>query len=360
MSSLLARLKANKGQNTQALKDRLAQQGQGGFKQDDRIWKYTWAEDTPGEFTSINTIRFLPIPKVDMERREKGELPEDAVLTPCACIISHFFEGPTGQNYIEKSLATFDEDCPVRIHDKPLWKRQKDTNDEQLKNILKKRLPSTDYYANILVINDNQNPDNNGKVFLFKFSRAIKKIIDAAAKPKFPTDPRVEDVFCPWEGADLELNLTGEKRKFGKYEGVSPDFARVTWKKPEPLFGGDEAKIEEVWDKCHSLIDFYDRKNFKTYEQLEARFKVVMGIPVDAPLASQTAVDNAVAGTGTGTSPSLPKGATTIEDDKDDEPVVKQQESEEQTSPAQQASAPEDSGDDEMSEFERMLAESGM
>lgn len=351
MSSLLARLKANKGQNTKALKERLQQQGQGGFKKDERIWKHTWDEPKTGEFVSINKIRFLPVPMIDMERRENGEIPSDAVLTPCACIIAHFFEGPTGARYIEKSLATFDEECPVRKHDQPLWKQQKETGDEGLKKILMNRLPNTDYYANILVINDAQNPDNNGKVFLFKFGRGIKKIIDAAGAPKFPTDPKIEDVFCPWEGADLDFNLTGEKRKFNGRDCISPDYARVTWAAPAALEGGDEAKIEEHWKKCYSLQDFYKRTDFKPYEQLEQRFKIVMGIPEDAPLESQMAVniDNSVKSTPTDKQQA---GKTTIEDDneaitntgiddKSDEEVTQQTD--------------EVGGEEELSEFERML-----
>ncbi|QDB73188.1 single-stranded DNA-binding protein [Vibrio phage VAP7] len=353
MSSLLARLKANKGQNTKALKERLAQQGQGGFKADERIWKHTWEESKPGEFVSVNTIRFLPVPMVDMERREKGEIPEGAVLTPCACIISHFFEGSTGSKYIEKSLATFDEDCPVRKHDQPLWKQQKETNDEGLKKILMKRLPNTDYYANILVINDAQKPENNGKVFLFKFGRGIKKIIDAAAAPKFPTDPKIEDVFCPWEGADLEFNLTGEKRKFNGRDCISPDYARVTWAKPSALFGGDEAKIEEIWKQTYSLQDFYDRKNFKTYEELEKRFKMVMGIPEDAPLEAQMAVDSSV-----GAAPGKMEGLTGVEQEEDT--PIGQDKGQETDAGAQQGAAEtkqEDDGDDQLTEFEKMLKE---
>lgn len=350
MSSLLARLKANKGKNTSALKERLEQQGQGGFKADPRIWKYSWTETAvAGEFLSVNEIRFLPTPMIDMQNREEGKIPEDAVLTPCALIISHWFEGTNG-TYKENSLATFDEVCPVRVHDQPLWKHQKATEDEGLKKILKKRLPATDYYANILVINDGTKPENNGKVMLFKFGRAIKKIIDGASAPKFPTDPKIEDVFCAWEGANMNLNLTGVKTKNGRFEFIKPDFAKAEWAHPTPLAETDEA-IEEIWGKCHSLQDFYDRKNFKPYEQLEKRFKVVMGIPEDANLGDQMAVDSTVSAAPTD---SQQAGPTTVETETDT-PVVAEQKQE--TVTEVKTEVKQEPVADNLTEFERMLQE---
>lgn len=284
MSSLFDRLKKTRGQNTEAMQARLAQQGQRtGYQKDPRIWKWTWNDKGVSE----NVIRFLPIPLVDMKAQEEGNIPEDSVLTPCALLMKHSFQGVGGW-YVENSPQTFGLEDPVRDHDRPLWQQQKATNDESLKNVLKDRLPDTIYYANILVIKDGTNPENNGKVFLLEFKNAVKKILDTATSPKFSTDPSF-DPFDLWEGADLLLNLSSETKKIGNWEGPVPNFAGVKWDTPRPLFNGDDKLIEDVWAKEHSLFEFFNPANFKSYEELEKRLRKVLAIPDGQPLVESGA-----------------------------------------------------------------------
>lgn len=283
MSSLFDRLKQSRGQQASQLQQRLEQQGQKTFKKDPRIWKWTWNK----EGVSENIIRFLPIPMVDMKKQQDGLIPEDSILTPVAMLMKHQFEGPGGW-YINNSPQTFGEKDPVREHDYPLWQQQKATKDEALKERLKKRLPDTKYYANILIINDVNVPENNGKVMLLEFGAAIKKILDAAQTPKF-SNQKAFDPYDLWEGADLNLNLIGEKKKFGNWEGLVADFKNVTWANPAPLANGDEAKQLEIWEKEHSLFEFYDPANFKTYEELETQLRKVLQIPDDQPLVENAA-----------------------------------------------------------------------
>lgn len=278
MGNLFDRLKQSRGQQTDAMQARLAQQGQkSGFQKDPRIWKWTWNKDGISE----NVIRFLPVPLVDMKAKDEGTIPEDAVLTPCAMIMKHQFQGAGGW-YIENSPQTFGNDDPVRDHDRPLWTQQKETNDDKLKEILKKRLPDTKYYANILVINDANVPENNGKVFLLEFGNAVKKILDSAQNPKFSTDPKF-DPFDMWEGANLNLKLFGEQKKFGNWEGLVANFSKVAWETPSPL-SKDESYMEDVWSREHSLFEFFNPANFKSYEELEKKLRKVLVIPEGQPL----------------------------------------------------------------------------
>lgn len=274
--SLFDRLQKSRGQQAEAFTSRLAQQGQAVRGKDPRIWKWSWNKAGVSE----NIIRFLPIPMVDMKRQESGEISVDAVLTPVAMIIRHSFQGPGGW-YVANSPQTFGEDDPVRDHDRPLWGRQKETNDEALKNKLKDRLPDTKYYANILVIQDTNSPENNGQVRLIEFGPAIKKLLDLAQNPKFSTDAKF-DPYDPWEGANLTLNLIGEERSFNNWTGLVPKFDNAKWQTPAPM--GDDKFIEEIWEKEHSLYEFYDPKNFETYAQLETRLRKVLQIPQDIPL----------------------------------------------------------------------------
>lgn len=335
-------LRARKGSNFQALQSKMEKTGQngGGFKKDERIWKPTRNKDNK----SSNIIRFLPIPYIDEVGVEEGKYKAED-LTPMAKILSHGFQGPKGW-YIEKSLQTFGEDCPVRAYDGPLWGTAKKNNDEILKNTLKKRLPSTTYFANILVIKDGTNPENNGKVMIYEFGETIRKLLEKCNKPEFDTDP-VFDPFDMFEGANLQLNLTYTKKKIGEKEVDAPNFDNVKWANPSMLADGDEAEMERIWKASHSIADFYDRKHFKSYDELKAKYEKVMGIG-----AAQTpAADTSKPKSAEDMLKEMTGGSKSVE-----APAEKSVEA-----PSAGKAAPAESlaGDtDEMAEFERLLANS--
>lgn len=262
-------LRSRKGSNLQALQKNLENTSEGGgYKKDTRIWK-----PTNKDMKSENIIRFLPVPFVDLEAVEAKTLLEEN-LTPMAKILKHYFQGPKGW-FIENSLQTFGEQDVVREHDQPIWKIQKETKDENLKSVLMRRIPNTDYYANILVIKDVACPENNGKVMLYQFGETVRKMIDKAGNPEFETDPKF-DPFDPWEGRNLNLNLTYTKKTFGGKENIVPVWDNVKWGDVTAL--GDEATIERIWKEEHSIAAFYDRKEFKSYDDLKAKFIKVMGL----------------------------------------------------------------------------------
>jgi hypothetical protein len=279
-------LRARKGTNFQALQNKLEKTGQnGGFKKDERLWKPK-AKDGK----SANIIRFLPIPFVDLQAAEDGLL-QESDLTPMAKILKHSFQGPKGW-FIENSLQTFGEDCPVRQYDGPLWGQAKKNNDEILKTALKKRLPNSSYYANVLIIKDGTNPENNGKIMIYEFGETVRKLIEKCSKPEFDTDP-VFDPFDAFEGANLLLNLTYQKKKIGEKEFDVADFANAKWAPCSPLANGDEAEIERLWKAEHSIAEFYNRKNFKTFDELKTKYEKVMGMgtgesaPANKPVSAE-------------------------------------------------------------------------
>jgi hypothetical protein len=324
---------------------RLAQQGQkSGFQKDPRIWKWTWNKDG----ISQNTIRFLPVPLVDIKAQDEGTIDKDQILTPCAMVMKHQFQGPGGW-YIENSPQTFGNDDPVRDHDRPLWKQQKDTNDDKLKDVLKKRLPDTKYYANILVIEDVNVPENNGKVFLLEFGPAILKILDQAQNPKFPTDPKF-DPYDLWEGANLNLKLFSEQKKFGNWEGPVANFSNVSWAAPAPL-SDDEAYMEDVWSREHSLFEFFNPANFKSYEDLEKRLRKVLAIPDDQPLVENGAATMAHAPTNQ-TAGQQPVKQQTAQDSLNQQQSQQSQSAVNQQSAAQQ---PDPKGTGSIEDFEAFL-----
>ena len=132
-----------------------AAQDAGGTQQkksyvDERMWKPTI--DKSGNGYAV--IRFLPQPA--------GE------KLPWARYWDHGFQGPGGQWYIEKSLTSIGQQDPVGEMNTALWNTGRD-EDKALARDRKRRLH---YVTNILVVDDPDNPENNGKVFLYQIGRA--------------------------------------------------------------------------------------------------------------------------------------------------------------------------------------------
>ena len=116
--------------------------------QDDRLWKPEL--DKTGNGYAV--IRFLPA-------KEGEDLPWQRVW-------SHAFQDKGGW-YIENSLTTMSQKDPVSEENTRLWNTGVDSD----KEIARKRKRKLSYYSNILVVTDPKHPEDEGKVFLFKFGK---------------------------------------------------------------------------------------------------------------------------------------------------------------------------------------------
>ena len=211
---------------------------------DDRIWKPVM--DKTGNGFAI--IRFLPAPK--------GE------ELPWAKLWNHAFQGPTGQWYIENSLTTIGQNDPVSEHNSALW----NSGVESDKEIARKQKRKLQYYSNIYVVKDSANPQNEGKVFLYRYGKKIFDKIMETMQPAFPDETPVNP-FDFWEGADFKLKL----RKVDGYW----NYDKSEFSDPSALSKKD-AELEEIWGKQYSLKEFTDNSNFKSYDELKKRLDVVL------------------------------------------------------------------------------------
>lgn len=217
----------------------------GNSYEDDRYWKLE--RDKAGNGSAI--IRFLPS--------------TDANELPWVRIFSHGFKGPTGKWYIENSLTTLGEDDPVGELNAKLWNSGNDS-DKKIAQARKRRL---NYVSNILVISDPKHPENEGRVFLFKYGKKIFDMLMDKARPTFEDETPV-DVFDYWEGANLKLRI--------RQDGEWPSYDKSTFDDPKELFDGDEEKILAVANKQHQLKELLDRKYFKSYEELSRKLNSIL------------------------------------------------------------------------------------
>ena len=246
-----ADLKKKRGlAETSKLAEQMAAAKTGGkFDEDKRYWY----PDVDKSGNGFCVIRFLPA--------HEGE------DFPYVRLWSHNFKGPTGKWYIENSLTTIGQQDPLSEENTRLWNMNEDKECPFKKQarVQKRKL---NYHANILVITDKQKPENEGKVFLFRFGPKIFEKLSDAMNPKFEDDAPLNP-FDLWEGANFKIKITtvGEYRNYDKSE-FAPRSA---------LFDGDDKQLEAVWKQTHSLQALVAPDKFKSYEALKAQLDKVLG-----------------------------------------------------------------------------------
>ena len=154
---------------------------------------------------------------------------------------------------------------PVSELNSKLW-NSTDSDDSQERKQVRKQKRRLHYVSNIYVIQDSGNPDNDGKVFLFKYGKKIFDKLNEAMNPQFDDEEAINP-FDLWTGASFKLKI----RNVDGYR----NYDKSEFGKSEQLFD-DDKKIENIWKKEHSLKAFLDPSNFKSYEDLKARLSKVL------------------------------------------------------------------------------------
>lgn len=142
-----------------------------------------------------------------------------------------------------------------------LWNSGLEAN----KEIVRKRKRRTSFISNVLVVSDPKNPDNEGKIFLFKYGKKIFGLLSAAMMP-----PQIEvdsgeaaaiDPFSLTEGANFKL-------KIRRVEGYA-NFDKSVFEAPSSV------TIDS--SKLFDISKYTDEKSFKSYEALNTRLVRVLG-----------------------------------------------------------------------------------
>ena len=211
---------------------------------DERLWKL----DVDKSGNGYAVIRFLPAPN--------GE------DLPFVKLYSHAFQG-TGGWYIENSLTTLGQKDPVSEYNTQLWNNGTDAG----KETARKQKRKLTYISNIYVVKDPANPENEGKVFLYKYGKKIFDKLTAAMQPEFEDEEAI-DPFDFWQGANFKLKA---KNVAGYRNYDSSEFTATS-----PLLKDDDA-LEGLWKKEFSLAELVAADQFKSYDELKKRLEYVLG-----------------------------------------------------------------------------------
>ena len=251
---------------------------------DERLWKPELDKSGTGQAV----IRFLPA--------------KDGEELPWIKLWKHAFQGPTGKWFIENSLTTLNQKDPVSEHNSQLW----NTGLESDKEIARKQKRKLEYYSNIYVVSDPKHPENNGKVFLFRYGKKIFDKIMAAMQPEFEDETPINP-FDFWEGANFKLKI---RKVDGFWNYDKSEFDSVK------SLSDDDGELDKIWNKQYPLADFHAPSNFKSYDELKKRLDDVLSGTITASAAAM--VDEDVVETPSfkeEPTPSIPSASTEEDDD---------------------------------------------
>lgn len=246
------------------LNQRMESENKGGRpEKDPRFW-YP-ATDKAGNGFAI--IRFLP--------------PAEGEETPYVRMFAHGFKGPGGW-YIEQSRTTLKGSDgkmmpdPLGEYNQAEWQRAEKLASEgntveadRIKDAVRKRKRNVSYISNIYVVKDPANPENEGKVFLYRYGKQIYDKIADIMNPAVEGD----DPIYPFdfdEGANFRMKISKNKGGFRTYENSAFD-------RPSKLGKSDDDQ-EEIWNSEHKLLPFLAETEFKSYDELKSRLDRVLAL----------------------------------------------------------------------------------
>ena len=299
-------LKKNKASVFSQLQKQLEKTQQVGTV-DERFWKLS--TDKAGNGFAV--IRFLPAC--------------DGEDMPFVKLYSHAFQGPGGW-YIENSLTTLGKNDPLGEYNRELW----NSGDESLKEQVRKQKRKLQYYSNVYIVKDPANPDNEGKVFLFRYGKKIYDKIMEAVNGDELEGREGYNPFDFWTGANFKLRA----KKVAGY----PNYDSSEFESTGTLEDLDDAQLESIWKREFAHQSIVAPDQFKSYDQLQERLNAVLNLKGQA---KREAVEEAAPSNKFATKPPTPAAP---------EPTVSENDGASQSSMVEE--------DDDVLDYFQKLAES--
>jgi len=212
------------------------------FKKDERFITVTRDENDCGSII----LRFVP----------------DSDLRTAIKKYSHFGTlevNGTTRRFIAECPTSKGEDCPYCSEYLDGWQNK----DEAKTSILKSGKRKEYFVSNVLVVNDPGNPENNGKVMLYRYTYMINKMMVEAMKGDEATGEAPIDIFHPVNGANFVLKYSpqGKQTSLQGSKFLPPSSVVKT-----------EEELNELLEKTYSLTEYENSLEYKSYDKLKAEF----------------------------------------------------------------------------------------
>lgn len=231
------------------------------YGKDDRF--YALAKDKDGNGAAI--IRFLP-------DSEKG------MIQKLFTINTTIVKNGKKRFVSEFSPSSIGAPCPFQEKWQSLWNAgQKD--DAKIYS------RGTTFVTNIKVLKDPANPDNEGKIFLYRMSGKMKDKIQMALNPSeqdraLGASPK--EMFNPLRGNSFRLVA-----KKGANGQINYDSSEVV-SEVTSIYNSVEEALDDIKNNTHKLSDLLKPEAFMSYEELEEKLAWVQFEEGNKPAQSGT------------------------------------------------------------------------
>ena len=163
----------------------------------------------------------------------------------------------TGQYVSMTSPSTWGERCPIsELYFKII--RNTNSSEDELKRAKELLKRKENWMVNVYVINDPNNPDNNGTVKVLRFGRQLDKIIQSAINGDDANEFGMKIFDLSEKGCNLRIKceLVSDNPKAPKY----PTYTASRFLSPSSIDGLDASKAEEIYKSIHDLSSFLEHK----------------------------------------------------------------------------------------------------
>jgi len=218
------------------------------YAKDERF--YTLSKDKDGNGAAL--IRFMP-------DAEKGMIQQ---LYKINTTIS---KNGKKRFVSEFSPSTIGQPCPFQEEWQKLW----NSGDKEGAKLYGR---GTRYVSNIKILKDPANPENEGKIFLYEMSGAMKDKIQAAVSPSeqdIALGAQPKQLFNPFKGNSFRLVA-----KKGANGQINYDASEVI-NEVTSIYEDIETGLEEIKTKCYKLSDLIKPEAFMSYDELQDKMKWV-------------------------------------------------------------------------------------
>jgi hypothetical protein len=152
--------------------------------------------------------------------------------------------------------------CPVCETNKEHW-------DEYTK-LQQKRCRKINYYSNVLILKDHVHPENEGKVFIFRYGKKVYEKMMEKANPPADSLTKQADYWDYYKGTNFKLSI--KKVKLESDKVAQNDYSSCSFEESlTPIAATDEA-IEAIMNKCYKLKPFIAESNFEPYDNIAKKF----------------------------------------------------------------------------------------